>query len=1085
MAGVRIAGVAAPLGNAFIVEILEAVASEVRALGGDAIVHRGTVADVDDGSTVFLIVSHEYYWFNPRPSAEHLRRTIALDTEHPGTGAFDVAARVAQVVGAVFEISTDSVQELRRRGVQADLFTIGYNGRWDTWHGEERGRSLDLTYMAAADPERVRALARLAPDLAGLNANLLVPPYEQRITSRPDFLIGEEKWRFLADTKLLLNLHRESKTALEMIRVVEAMCNGCAVLTEPSTGLGGLEPGTHILVAPRDTIGHEAHRVLADPDLLRAVRHNAYEYCKREFSMRDSAERLLQSAEDVLRRARSSGPPPEFNMPDWPEVRAPFVPELASWVPEPYPLPAPNAVLPPGEREVINELLAERRARMALHDIHAGAPSRDAVLDVLVTRTRASGSLAATLASLATQKPELNVHVAGIGIPRDADLDEAIGYLTCSHETSIGAARNELIERSTAPNILFLEAGDELFEGTLAAMIERLEATPEADLIYTMAAHGENTVVNLFHPEAARLRKHAYLTRGFLVRRGAIEKLGAFAEDPGLEAYVDHDFWTRVAAHPDTQVLHLHIIGMRLEPITLAQRQPFDPAAIRATLSARPAPHLPLQPVAAPPGRPQPHSQMVQHELPKVSALMGAYNYGSYIVEAIESCMGQEYPPELLELVIVDDGSSDNTAELVRSAQERHPGRIIFVQQENAGATAATNRARREATGDLIALLDADDIWVPEKTRRQVEFMLRRPELGLSFTRMQLIDGSGKTTFRNYGHQGPIPADGFARVLWENVAVQSSLIVDADLFDRIPDEAPYADWWLTLVAAQHKQVDYLPDELVLYRWHGANITGGVGGIKALREAQKGIGFQRWVLRNFELGEFTDRFTPEDMSFVWSGLENQAFKGLSGYRSLFGRLVVVTDGDREEASRDAAEAEHSLEIGDFVHGCALLLRALATNPYDFDLRGRFNDAIEASRQLPALPDPLAGHHGFTVLSAARFLLGDDSRLRAYAEVMQSASGAALVIDASEMDPDEAGAQLSALVERCGLAESEMLMFGLVGELKPSQRLRVTRATTAVYGDAVTSEIGRGLDAEIPSFTPASLSALQELAAERSG
>jgi glycosyltransferase involved in cell wall biosynthesis len=1085
MAGVTIAGVAAPLGNAFIVEILEAVATEVRALGGDAIVHRGTVADVDDGSTVFLIVSHEYYWFNPRPSAEHLRRTIALDTEHPGTGAFDVAARVAEVVGAVFEISTDSVQELRRRGVHADLFTIGYNGRWDTWHGEERERSLDLTYMAAADRERVQALARLAPDLAGLNANLLVPPYEQRITSRPDFLIGEEKWRFLADTKLLLNLHRESKTALELIRVVEAMCNGCAVLTEPSTGLGGLEPGTHILVAPRETIGHEAHRVLADPELLKAVRHNAYEYCRSELSMRDSAERLLQAAEDVLRRARSSGPPSQFNMPDWPEARAPFVPELAPWVPEPYPLPAANAVLPPGEREVINELLAERRERMALHAIHAGAPSRDAAVDVLVTQTRASGSLAATLASLAAQEPELNVHVAGIGVPRAADLDEAIGYLTCSHETSIGAARNELIERSTAPNILFLEAGDELFEGTLAAMIERLEAAPEAGGVYTMAAHGDDTVVNLFHPEAARLRKHAYLTRGFLVRRSLFEKLGAFAEDPGLEAYVDHDFWTRVAAHPDAQVVHLHMIGMRLEPITLAQRQPFDPAAIRAMLAGRPGPHLPLQPVAAPPGRPQPHLQMGEQELPRVSALMGAYNYGSYIVEAIESCMGQEYPPELLELVIVDDGSSDNTAELVRAAQERHPGRIVFVQQQNAGATAATNRARREATGDLIALLDADDIWVPEKTRRQVGFMLRRPELGLSFTRMQLIDGSGKTTFRNYGHQGPIPDDGFARVLWENVAVQSSLIIDADLFDRIPDEAPYADWWLTLVAAQHKKVDYLPDELVLYRWHGANITGGVGGIKALREAQKGIGFQRWVLRNFELGEFTDRFTPEDMSFVWSGLENQAFKGLRGYRSLFGRLVVVTDSDRQDAARDAAEAERSLEIGDFVHGCALLLRALATNPYDLDLRGRFNDAIEASRQFPALPDPLAGHHGFAVLTAAGFLLEDDSRLRAYAEVMQSASGAALVIDASEMDPNEAGAQLSALVERCGLAEHEMQMFGLIGELKPSQRLRVTRATCAVYGDAPLSEIGRGLDAGIPSFTPASLSALQELAAERSG
>jgi glycosyltransferase involved in cell wall biosynthesis len=1080
MSGVRIAGVAAPDGNAFIFEILEAVASEVRALGGDAIAHKGTVADVDDGNTAFLIVPHEYYWFNPRPSPEHLRRTIALDTEHPGTGAFEVSSRVAQVVGAVFEISTDSVQELERRGVRSELFTIGYNGRWDTWHGEQRQRSVDLTYMAAADPERVQALARLAPDLAGINANLLVPPYEQRVAARPDFLVGEQKWNFLADTNLLLNLHREAKTALELIRVVEAICNGCVVLTEPSTGLGGLVPGTHLLVSPRETIAHEAQRVLADPGLLREIRHNAYEYCKRELSMRASAQRLIEVAEQVVRRAQAAGPPAQLNMPDWPEQRPPFVPELAPWVPEPYPLPAPGAALAPGEREAIGELLSERRERMALHDIHSVTATPGALVDVLITRTRAGGSLTATLASLDAQQTPLNVHVAGIGIPIEAELD--VNYLTCSYETSIGAARNELIERSAAPNLLFLEAGDELFEGTLTRMLARLEAEPDAELIYTMAAFGDQTVVNLFHPEPARLEKHAYLTRGFLARRRLLETLGTFAEDPSVEAYVDHDFWTRVAAAPSAKVVHLHQIGMRLEPLGLAQLQPFDPSAIRDMLSHRVGGHPPLPPAAAPPGRSAPHSNVAAGKLPKVSALMGAYNYASYIVEAIESCMGQEYPPELLELVIVDDGSSDNTAELVQAAQERHPGRIKFIQQENAGATAATNRARREASGDLIALLDADDVWLPHKTRRQVDFMLRRPDLGLSFTRMQLVDADGKTTFRNYGYQGPIPENGFARVLWENVAVQSSLIIEAELFDQIPDEAPYADWWLSLVAAQFKKVDYIPDDLVLYRWHGANLTGGVGGIKALREAQKGIDFQRWVLRSFELGEFTDRLSPEDMWFVWSGLENQAAKGLRGMKSYFGRLTVATDADREDAARDAAEAERSIAAGDFVHGCALLLRACACNPFDFALRTRLEGAVEVSKQFPSPPDPLSGHTGFTALAEADYLLADDSRLLAYAEAMSSVPEAALAIDASQMEADEAAEQLGALVTRCGLADSAMLMFGLVGELKPSQLIRVRRAVDAVYGDSPAALMnGEGAARAVPVFNTGALVALRDLAA----
>jgi glycosyltransferase involved in cell wall biosynthesis len=1068
MSGVRIAGVAAPTSNAFIVEILEAVTAEVRAIGGDAFVHRGTVADVDDGRTAFLIIPHEYYWFNPRPAPEHLRRTISLDVEHPGTHGFDVTSRVAQVVGAVFEISTDSVQELARRGVRAELFTIGYSERWDMWHGQDGPRSLDLTYMAAADPERVQVLAKLGPDLAGINANLLVPPYEHRISPRPDFLMGDTKWRFLADTNVLLNLHRESKTALELIRTAEAMCNGCVVLTEPSTGLGAIEPGTHILVAPRESIGREAHRVLADTELLRSVRHNAYEYCRRELSMRASAERLIAVAEDVVSRARSGGPAPRYDMPDWPEVRPPHVPELAHWVPEADPLPAAGAVLPETDRQTVGELAAHRRGHMAVNDVHTGAPA-EADVDVVIVRHAASGPLANTLASVASQRVPVNVHVAGINTAMEPQLGAVNSYLTCSIETSIGTARNELIERSSAPYILVLDSGDELFEGTLRRMLARLEAAPESDLVYTMAALGEETVVNLFHPERPRLEKHAYLTRGYLIRRDSIDRLGRFAEDPEIEAYVDHELWTRVVSDPEVSALHMHIIGMRLAPTNLSMLTPFDPAHTRELLAARARERSQAEEAASW------LSSVDIKSLPKISALMGAYNYGSYIVEAIESAMHQEYPPELLELIVVDDGSTDGTAELVASCVDRHPGRIRFVQQQNAGATAATNRARQEATGDIIALLDADDVWLPDKSRKQVEFMQRRPELGLVFSQMRVIDAHGATLQQHYGHREPMPVNAFARLLWENVAVQSSLIVGADLFDQIPREAPYADWWLALIAAQRKHLDYLREDLVLYRWHGANITGGVGGVKALREAQKGIQFQRWVLRSFDIGEFAGRLSAAEMAYVWTGLENQAQKGLSGLHSHFGELAAVTDEDRADACRDAEAADRALATGEFQRACALLLRARACDPYDLDLRDRFDEAVQAAEEGPSLPDPLQGHSGFTVSTDAAFLLGDDDRLRAYAEAMRTVPDAALVIDASAMDPEDASERLSALVDRCGLADDDLLMIGIVGELRPSQQLRVSRATQALYGEAAGSPNGGR-----PSFTPASLPALRDLA-----
>jgi glycosyltransferase involved in cell wall biosynthesis len=464
--------------------------------------------------------------------------------------------------------------------------------------------------------------------------------------------------------------------------------------------------------------------------------------------------------------------------------------------------------------------------------------------------------------------------------------------------------------------------------------------------------------------------------------------------------------------------------------------------------------------------------------VPKVSALMGAYNYASYIVEAIESAMRQEYPAELLELVIVDDGSTDNTAALVGEMMERYPGRIKFVQQQNAGATAATNRARAEATGDLIALLDADDVWLPDKTRRQVEMMVADPELGLTWTRMRLVDGAGRTLHNNYGYIGPIPENQFARVLWENVAVQSSLIIRADLFDPMPAQAPYADWWLALRAAQFAKIDYIPEDLVLYRWHGANITGGVGGTKALREAQKGIEFQRWVIRAFGVNELKERLAPQDIAFVWTGLENQAKKGLSGLQSHFGTLAIVTDEDRAQARADADAAAAAAQIGDLHTACLLLLRARACDPYDADLRRRFDEMVPIASEEAKLPDPMVGNSGFAVLADAAFLLAEERYLRNYAEAMRNAPGATLVIDASAMEPSEAAAQLESLVQRCGLeADDDVAMIGIVGELAPSQRFKVAAATRALYA-AVAPE---SHDGDVPpTFTPESLTELRQLA-----
>ena len=106
-----------------------------------------------------------------------------------------------------------------------------------------------------------------------------------------------------------------------------------------------------------------------------------------------------------------------------------------------------------------------------------------------------------------------------------------------------------------------------------------------------------------------------------------------------------------------------------------------------------------------------------------VSIITPCYNGAKYISETIDSVLAQTY--ENWEMIIIDDGSKDNSAEIVRSYMEKD-GRIKFLQQANAGSAAARNNGIRSAEGQYIALLDADDLWEPEFLAEQTAFMTEK-----------------------------------------------------------------------------------------------------------------------------------------------------------------------------------------------------------------------------------------------------------------------------------------------------------------------------------------------------------------------
>ncbi len=106
-----------------------------------------------------------------------------------------------------------------------------------------------------------------------------------------------------------------------------------------------------------------------------------------------------------------------------------------------------------------------------------------------------------------------------------------------------------------------------------------------------------------------------------------------------------------------------------------------------------------------------------------ISVIIPAYNAGEYIARAIDIVLAQSRNAD--EIIVVDDGSTDNTSEVVA----QYESKVKYIRQDNAGASVARNTGIEAATGEWIAFLDADDEWLPEKLKLQTEHLMRNGDL--------------------------------------------------------------------------------------------------------------------------------------------------------------------------------------------------------------------------------------------------------------------------------------------------------------------------------------------------------------------
>lgn len=425
-------------------------------------------------------------------------------------------------------------------------------------------------------------------------------------------------------------------------------------------------------------------------------------------------------------------------------------------------------------------------------------------------------------------------------------------------------------------------------------------------------------------------------------------------------------------------------------------------------------------------------------DLPLVTALTPVYNYGRYLARTLDSALEQDYPDNRLEIVIVDDGSTDETPDVIAEYQAKYPDRIRAFRQENQGFIAATNATFREARGELWAFLDSDDIWPPEKTREQVEILRRRPEVGAVYSDTQLIDPYDNvlepSVWKLYT-QKPIVGGGDAmyRLCSEpsgNPALNSTIMLRAALADQfapIPDGVPYVDWWVVARLARVAELATNPS-LVGYRTHGANITLGATGQRAVREVLKAVQMRRQLL----LHGADAQLTTEQLVMVWRVFEQAAAHTASIAQSVFLPLIPATDAEAERGRAHAAEAEAATRAGRYDDAVRNRVMAVAANPWDADSRQWLLDLCTFVLQEVELEDPLAEARGAIVLAFLDELEKEPQLLTAYAGVVGPDDDITLVVDAAGIAEDVALRRVQQVITRSDVDLDVMPDALLVGK-----------------------------------------------------
>ncbi len=585
-------------GNGFMRDIASWLVDAARA-GGRAARLVDDRLPAADGTIALVVAPHEFYELMHATKAELTRAaasSIAVCTEQPGTPWFHLSVDACRRGLMSLDISGHGTDALREVGVNAARLRLGAVPAVSA-PGATRpahDRPIDVLFMGGLDDRRGAVLAGLAPVLARRRSELRLFRFERPATpGTPGLVFGGEKYDLLSSAKVLVNVHRDRSMHLppgtvapayfEWARMLEAMANGCAVVTEPSHDHDPLVEGTHFVSAEIDDLADTLVALLDDPDRIDAIAAAAHRAVVDEGSlehhltpMLDRIERevLPLLANHVSRGAHQRG----------------LWRFGASAVPPPVRLGAFRPYLPlqsRAKRLALDEIEMLRRLDEVECLLRHGEPDvvervettayADAVpeVSVVVTLYNYADVVTDTLDSvLASEDVSFEVIVVE-DHATDRSRDVAREYLADHDDVpmlllgkevngGLAAARNAGFEHARGGLVMVMDADNQVYPTCLRRLADALIADPGAGAAYAILEDfgTQRNIRSALAWDVERLCRANYIDAQAMLRRATWERLGGYRDDDEhVYGWEDWDLWLRLARSGGRAVLVPEILG--------------------------------------------------------------------------------------------------------------------------------------------------------------------------------------------------------------------------------------------------------------------------------------------------------------------------------------------------------------------------------------------------------------------------------------------------------------------------------------------------------------------------------------------